>query len=191
MEAVRVCRRQLFSHATALTSHSTVPVHGARSLLPKSTHAVQRHGWQVTRCRNGLFERKETAKAVSVRSPQSAESSGGLQGDRVQAQDVGDTEAKDLPLPWCFWRDDEVCMASAKSPNFVLTVHSEIQSHRAALRSLGYQVADKSYAFPGDEVDQAEKAHDQHQEARRTNLSGATTAGMPSPSLHSWLSLTA
>lgn len=67
--------------------------------------------------------------------------------------------------------------------NFSLTVSREIQSHRAVLRSLGYQVAETSYAFPDDEVTEAEKFYDQHGQSGKTKLSSATTAGMLSSPL--------
>lgn len=52
----------------------------------------------------------------------------------------------------------------------MLILRSEIHSHRAALRNLGYQVAEKSYAFPGDEVASAEQSHSRHQETIKPNF---------------------
>lgn len=92
---------------------------------------------------------------------------------------MGSKKAQDLPLHWNSWRDDEVSVVSTKI-KASLTILSEIHAHRATLRAIGYQVPNKSYGFPGDEIAQAEKASEQR-EAKRVvedpRLSSATTAG--------------
>lgn len=60
-------------------------------------------------------------------------------------------------------------------------LHSEIHNHRVLLRNLGYQVADKSYAFSGDEVARVEELLGRGNvatSAPKLNRSNATSAGV-------------